>query len=77
MNTSYKRYYETSVGHTVGLSLATGTLATTLTYPIEFVKTRIQLKSELIGMRGQYSINWGYNPFKEMRLIHQTGKGFS
>jgi hypothetical protein len=26
-------------------------------------------------MRGAYSHFWGYNPFKELRTIHSTGKG--
>ena len=26
-------------------------------------------------MRGQYSHFWGYNPFKELRTIHSTGRG--
>jgi len=41
MNFSYKRYWEPGYGQ---LLLATGTVSTianTVTYPIEFVKTRI------------------------------------
>lgn len=33
------------------------------------------MRSELIGMRGHTSLFWGYNPFWEMRTIHQTGRG--
>ncbi len=75
MNTSYKRYFETNLPQTMGISLLVGSLATALTYPMEFLKTRIQMRSELIGMRGHTSLFWGYNPFWEMRTIHQTGLG--
>lgn len=52
MNESYKRYWEPSYLTAIGLSLGTGALATSVTYPLEFVKRVIQHRAEGIGMRG-------------------------
>ena len=58
----------------VGLPL--GIATTTLTQPFEFIKTRIQLRTEIIGLRnkGHYL---GINPFKVASEIHATGVGMS
>jgi solute carrier family 25 (mitochondrial oxoglutarate transporter), member 11 len=55
-------------------SISVGALATAVAYPLDFVKTRIQIRSEGIGIRN-YSIQAGYNPFKVFRQIHETGGG--
>jgi hypothetical protein len=44
-------------------SISVGAVATAVAYPLEFVKTRIQFRSEGIGIRN-YSLQAGYNPFK-------------
>lgn len=49
---SYKRYWEPNFGQMLGLSLFAGTVATAVTHPIEFIKTVIQHRAELIGLRG-------------------------
>lgn len=51
MNASYKRYWEPNIFTTLGLSLSVGALVTTVTYPLEFVKRIIQLRSEGVGIR--------------------------
>lgn len=76
MHTSYKRYWEPSTTQTIGSSLVVGAISTALTYPIDFVKTRIQSRAEGIGIRLK-GYRAGYNPFLEFRRIHETGRGFS
>lgn len=56
MNESYKRYWEPSYLTAIGLSLATGALATTITYPLEYVKRIIQFRAEGVGIRGTNGI---------------------
>lgn len=74
MNTSYKRYWQPSTATALTLSLGVNALATAITYPIEFVKTRIQLRSEGIGIR-QRNLQAGYNPWRVFRQIHESGVG--
>lgn len=49
---SYARYWEPNILQSVGLSLFAGSLATAATYPIDYIKTVIQYRSEGIGLRG-------------------------
>jgi len=56
MNTfaaSYKRYWEPSYSQFLGLSIASGTIASFLTYPLEFIKTVIQHQGVGVGFRGR------------------------
>lgn len=74
MNYSYKRFWEPSTGYAVGASVTVGAIATALWQPLDMVKTRIQQRSEGIGIRqiGHYG---GYNPNKIFREIHAQGNG--
>lgn len=72
MNYSYKRYWEPSTAQVVGLSLSVNTVSTALTYPMEFVKTRSQVRTEAVGTRSK-NLYMGMNPFKVFREIHATG----
>jgi len=49
---SYARYWEPNMFQSVGLSLFAGSLATAVTYPIDYIKTVCQFRSEGIGLRG-------------------------
>ena len=56
MNTksaSFKLYWEPSYAQYISLSLATGTIASFLTYPLEFIKTIIQFQATAVGFRGK------------------------
>lgn len=48
----YKRYWEPNLLQTVGFSLLAGSIATTISYPIDFIKTVIHYRSEGIGFPG-------------------------
>jgi solute carrier family 25 oxoglutarate transporter 11 len=72
MNYSYKRYWEPSTTQVVGLSLAANAVSTAVTYPLEFVKTRSQVRTEGVGLRGK-NLYMGINPNKVFREIHATG----
>jgi len=74
MNYSYKRYWEPSTTQVVGLSLAANAVSTAITYPLEFVKTRSQVRTEGVGLRGK-NLYMGINPNKVFREIHATGQG--
>ncbi len=52
---SYKRYWEPGFLQTMGLSMLAGTIAVSLTHPIEYIKTVIQYRSEGVGIRGYRS----------------------
>ncbi len=71
---SYKRYWEPNLTQVVGVSLPIGALTTLITQPIEFVKTRIQIRAEGIGIltKNQFI---GINAHKVFREIHETGCG--
>ncbi|CAD8074321.1 unnamed protein product [Paramecium primaurelia] len=73
---SYKRYWEPSLTEVVGLSVPVGAIATFFTQPLEFVKTRIQVRTEGIGLR-QLRNELGVNPWRIFREIHETGGGLS
>jgi len=51
MQYSHKRFWEPTPSQVFVSSLSVGALATTLTYPIDVVKTRIQQRAEGIGIR--------------------------
>jgi len=74
MNYSYKRYWEPTTTQALTSSVIIGAIATTITYPIDVVKTRIQQRAEGIGIR-QYNFAAGYNPNKVFRELHETGIG--
>lgn len=74
MNASYKRYWQPSTVETVSSSLVVGALASFVAYPFEFIKTRIQLRSEGIGIRGR-NLAAGYNPWNVFRGIQASGVG--
>lgn len=49
---TYARYWEPNVLTSVGLSLLAGAAATAVTYPLDYIKTVIQYRSEGVGLRG-------------------------
>jgi hypothetical protein len=49
---SYARYWEPNIALSVGLSLFAGSVATAVTYPLDYLKTVIQYRSEGVGLRG-------------------------
>jgi hypothetical protein len=54
MNTyaiTYKRFWEPSYLQNTTFSLIAGTIASAITYPMEFLKTIIQFQSTAIGFR--------------------------
>lgn len=57
---SYARYWEPNVLQSVGLSLLGGTIATAVTYPLDYIKTVIQFRAEGLGLRGE---RWRRNSF--------------
>lgn len=61
----------------VGLSLLGGTIATAVTYPMDYLKTVIQFRSEGLGLRGERWKPWtlGYNPFAILKEMHARGGG--
>ncbi|KAL4499932.1 hypothetical protein ABPG72_015281 [Tetrahymena utriculariae] len=74
MNYSYKRYWEPSTAEVLGLSLSVNAISTALTYPIEFIKVRSQIRTEGVGIRSK-NLYMGINPHKVFREIHATGNG--
>lgn len=74
MNTSYKRYWEPSTLEAISSSVTVAALFTSLLQPFEFVKTRVQIKAEGLGIR-QINLYGGYNPNKAFREIHANGGG--
>jgi solute carrier family 25 oxoglutarate transporter 11 len=58
----------------LGISLPVGAVTTFLTQPIEFVKTRVQVRTEAVGLRS-YGVHMGINPFRVFREVHATGVG--
>lgn len=71
---SYKRYWEPSLPHLMFVSTFTNSLATFLTFPAEFMKTKIQIRAEGMGIR-QKSIYGGYNPFAIHNQLYEAGHG--
>jgi len=76
MNYSAKRYWEPSTPYLLTATTVVGAVSTALWQPLDMVKTRIQQRSEGIGIRqlGHYG---GYNPNKVFREIHAQGKGMT
>lgn len=74
MNSGFKRYWEPSTPQALFSSLTVGGVVSAIVYPIEFVKTRIQVRAEGVGIRGM-NHHAGYNPFKIVREIHESGRG--
>jgi len=58
------------------VSTTTNSLATFLTYPLEMLKTKIQIRAEGIGIR-QKSLYGGYNPFQIQNQLYSAGYGTS
>ena len=73
-NASYKRYWEPSLPFQMFSSLIITSAATTATYPLEFLKTKIQVRAEGYGIN-QVSVHAGYNPVKVFRQLHAAGYG--
>jgi len=73
---SYKRYWEPGLGQFMLVSTVTNSIATYLTYPLEMLKTKIQIRAEGIGIR-QKSIYGGYNPFHVYNQLYSAGYGTS
>lgn len=74
MNYSYKRYWEPSLPQVLGYGLPIGAFATLVTQPLEFVKTRTQVRAEGVGIQ-TIRHYMGINPHKVFREVHQTGVG--
>ena len=49
---SHSRYWEPNLAQVFGVSMLAGTIATAVTYPMEYLKTVIQFRSTAIGFRG-------------------------
>lgn len=63
INASYDRSWEPSLFQAQVISLTGGAVSTLLSHPFDFLKTKIQIYNEGIGMRGRtYEI--GYNPYR-------------
>ncbi|KRX10628.1 Mitochondrial carrier domain [Pseudocohnilembus persalinus] len=75
-NVQELEYWEPSTTQVLGVSGLAGIITNYITYPIEFIKTRIQVRAEGIGIRNR-NFQSGYNPHKVFRQIHATGNGFS
>lgn len=49
---SYARYWDPSLIQTFSLSMVAGAIATAATYPMDYIKTIAQFRSEAVGLRG-------------------------
>lgn len=58
----------------MSISLTTGAVSTIVSQPLEFVKTKIQVINEGIGVRG-IRMNMGYNMFRVFNNLHEAGYG--
>lgn len=56
------------------ISLFAGTISTVLTHPFEFLKTKIQVYNEGIGIR-QKRTSMGYNMYRVFTDLHEAGYG--
>lgn len=56
------------------ISMATGAASTVLSQPMEFLKTKIQVINEGIGVRG-VRFNMGYNMYRVFTNLHEAGYG--
>ena len=59
---------------TMQITLVTGTASTLISQPFEFMKTKIQVINEGIGVRG-IRMNMGYNMYKVFTGLHEAGYG--
>ena len=57
-----------------GISLTAGTVSTIISHPFEFLKTKIQVYNEGIGVRGK-RLTAGYNMYKVFADLHSAGYG--
>jgi len=62
MNYSYKRYWEPSTTQALTASLVVAGIATSIVQPIEFVKTRVQMRAEGLGIRQKKSFHGLQSP---------------
>lgn len=62
------------MAQTVGIGLAAGAVSTVVAQPLEFLKTKIQVINEGIGVRG-VRLNMGYNMFRVFTDLHEAGHG--
>jgi len=56
------------------ISMVSGTVSTLISQPFEFMKTKIQVINEGIGVRG-IRMNMGYNMYKVFTGLHEAGYG--
>ena len=56
------------------ISLSSASVATLITQPFDFLKTKIQIYNEGIGMRGR-GIDMGYNMYKVFTNLSDKGYG--
>ncbi len=56
------------------ISMLAGTVSTLISQPFEFMKTKIQVINEGIGVRG-IRMNMGYNMYKVFTGLHEAGYG--
>lgn len=71
---SYKRYYEPGLLNFMFSSTLFNGFATAVTYPMEMLKTKMQVRAEGIGIR-QKSMWAGHNPFHIERELGRAGYG--
>ena len=57
-----------------GITLITGTVSTTLSHPFEFLKTKIQVYNEGIGIQNK-GLALGYNQYRVFTQLHSAGYG--
>jgi len=56
--------------------MTAGTISTFVSHPFEFLKTKIQVYNEGIGIRGK-RLSQGYNMYKVFSDLHGAGYGTS
>lgn len=56
------------------ISLTAGAVATAVTHPLEFLKTKIQLCNEGVGPTNKGTA-FGYNSARLFRMYHEAGYG--
>lgn len=57
----------------LSISVLASAVATTLTYPFDFIKTIIHFRNEGVGIRHKRSHLWGYNPHRILQQMHELG----
>lgn len=73
---SYDRRDSTPVTTALISSLSAGTVATVISHPFDFLKTKIQLYNEGIGLTGR-RFNLGYNMYTVFKNFSENGYGTS